>query len=174
MMCHLIALGNHGINVLNWNVWPGTKWIQIWSLWLSLELESGPQLMLQNMHSSVFSLFFFFPSLSLPSFSLFLTIFLRGQFGWGEQACPLWSSLDIPLSRVHPRSSIGHQLMCEKEAAASVEFPLERKRSSHADRSGKVGEDRRQNRLWEESETKSGVLCGPTGSVSLSLTKVSS
>jgi hypothetical protein len=28
--------------------------------------------------------------------------------------------------------------MCEKEAAALVEFPLERKKSSHADRSGKV------------------------------------
>lgn len=40
-MCHLIALGNHGINVWNWNVWPGTKLIQIWSWWLSLELNQA-------------------------------------------------------------------------------------------------------------------------------------
>lgn len=155
MMCHLIALGNHGINVLNWNVWPGTKWLQIWSLWLSLELEPSPQLMLQNMQSWEF--------------------FLSGCFGWGEQVCLLWRGLDIPLSReegkggwhpmqlrgLHPSSSIGHQLMREEEAAVSVGFPPERKKSSHADRSSKVGEDRRQNRCWEESETQAGVLCVP-------------
>lgn len=114
----------------------------------------------------------------------------RGRFGWGEQACPPWDSLDIPLSRtegkagwhlmrlraLHPKISMGHQLMCEEEAAASVEFPPERKKSSHADRSGKVGGEGGQKaeqtlgRKWDSSL----ISVWPYGSVSPSLAQASS
>lgn len=114
----------------------------------------------------------------------------RGRFGWGEQACPPWDSLDIPLSRtegkagwhvmrlraLHPKISMGHQLMCEEEAAASVEFPPERKKSSHADRSGKVGGEgglKAEQTLGGKWDT-SFISVWPSGSVSLSLAQASS
>lgn len=65
---------------------------------------------------------------------------------------------------------------CEEEAAASVEFPPERKKSSHADRSGKVGGEggqKAEQTLGRKGDT--GLISvWPHGSASPSLAQASS
>lgn len=127
-MCHSRALGNHGIKVRSWSVWPGTKLIQMWSWWLSLQMN--------QVHADVWK---------------YEWIRRRGKrkkmvvWGWKIGISLSLDGLDIPQLRVEGwaqlishapfqalESNCSVRALVEmqgEEAAVGEEFPLEIKES---------------------------------------------
>lgn len=150
-MCHSIALGNHGINVWSWTVWPGTKLIQMWSWWPSLQLNKGPRQCLkiwtakkkkkkdgglgeENRHLSPFEWFRHPPNEG----GRLGQLILHAQF-----------------QALKSNSSVRTLLETQEEAAVWVEFPLE----------GKAGQPSRWDqtkRGWERKQESKARTVAPT------------